>query len=425
MDKHIAKFGDAWWEDFLHESRQLSSPVVFKGALDDGRVAAFRQAVLELLATRAALRERPYGLRVYATGRLLNRDELERFYDCPPLPGESLEAWGGRAFPGMPYGIILNAGEKFHHQLSREIALILAPLFQKVGLPRDGVQFSIFIGDYDKTPLGVHQDLRGENVIHFHVGPGAKTMYLWEPERYRQLTEEEGLAKRDFAALKPYARTFHFEAGDLFFMPEGTFHIGEQSELSIGITVWQYTHTNQAMAKNLHAFLLKQLDGEADDAIVHDPSPPDDARALDAILAKRRLPEEYRGRDYDQLLRLAYLDWRHCLASNAGYRSPPFPREGKASLAPGDRVQAEAPYRMLTRDTTPGRMAVYVRGNKLEMNRHPGLIAMLDQLNQGQACAVAELLGLLDPRWPAKVGLHLLGELLHWRGIRQLDAPTG
>ncbi|AUH52921.1 hypothetical protein CXB49_20090 [Chromobacterium sp. ATCC 53434] len=424
MDKHTPSFSDAWWDGFLHESRHLNNPVVFKGALDESRVAAFRQAVLELLATRAGLRQSPYGFRVYAAGRLLNRDELERFYDCPPQAGESLEAWGERAFPGTPYGIILNAGEKFHHELSREIALMLAPLFQKIGLPRDGVQFSIFIGNYDKTPLGIHQDLRGENVIHFHVGPGAKTMYLWEPERYRRLTEEEGITKRDFAALKPHARTFHFEAGDLFFMPEGTFHIGAQDELSIGITVWQYTHSNQAMFKNLHAFLLKQLDGEPDDAIVHDPSPPDDGGALEPILSARRLPEEYRGRDYDQLMRLAYLDWRHCLASNAGYRSPPFPREKEENLTPADWVRAETPYRILTRETMPGRMAVYVRGNKLEMNRHPGLIAMLDRLNQGRSCAVAELLGLLDPRWPAKVGLHLLNELFHWRGVLKTDPPS-
>ncbi|RBH45232.1 hypothetical protein C3F00_037820, partial [Pseudomonas sp. MWU13-2860] len=64
----------------------------------------------------------------------------------------------------------------------------------------------------------------------------------------------------------------------------------------------------------------------------------------------------------------------HCLASNAGYRNSPFPLEPAAPLTRSDRVQAETPYRILTRDTMPGRMAVYVRGNKLEMNRHPGLI---------------------------------------------------
>ncbi|MEN2427305.1 hypothetical protein [Chromobacterium vaccinii] len=425
MKEQASRFDEAWWEGFLSESRQLSRPVVFKNALDADRIAAFQRAVLDILATLARLRTRRYGFRVYAAGRLLDDDEMNHIYDSPPQAEESVETWSQRVFAGIPFGIILNSGEKFHHDLSREIARMLAPLFDKIGLPREGIQFSIFIGDYDKTPLGIHQDKRGENVIHFHAGPAAKTMYLWEPEQYARLTEEEGIAKRDFAALKPHARTFHFEAGDLFFMPEGTYHIGAQDQLSIGVTVWQYTHTNQALADNLHAFLLKQLDGEPDEAITHDPSPPDDAGALDAILARRRLPEEYRGLDYEQMLRLAYQDWRHCLASNAGYRNSPFPLEPASPLTRSDRVQTEAPYRMLTRDTTPGRMAVYVRGNKLEMNRHPGLIAMLDRLNQGQACAVAELLGLLNPRWPAKIGLHLLGELLHWRGIRQLDAPSG
>ncbi|WP_046155270.1 hypothetical protein [Chromobacterium vaccinii] len=424
MDRHAPNFSDAWWEDFLQESRQLSSPIVFKAALGQSHVVAFRQAVLDILATLANLRTNRYGLRIYAAGRLLGRDEMERIYDNPPQPGESLEDWSGRVFPDTPFGIILNAGEKFHHELSRDIARMLAPLFEKIGLPRDGVQFSIFIGNYDKTPLGIHQDRRGENVIHFHVGPGAKTMYLWDPEQYRGLTEAAGMDKRDFSALRPHARTFHFETGDLFFMPEGTFHIGAQSELSIGITVWQYTHTNQALAESLHAFLLKQIAGPPDEAIVHDPSPPNQAGGLDAVLAARHLPEEYRASNYEQLLRKAYLDWRHCLASNAGYRNSPFPLEPAAPLTRSDRVQAETPYRILTRDTMPGRMAVYVRGNKLEMNRHPGLISLLDRLNQGEACVVADLLGLLDPRWPDKIGLHLLAELLRWRGIRRLDPPS-
>ncbi|WP_168194855.1 cupin domain-containing protein [Chromobacterium phragmitis] len=424
MSEPAPSFSAEWWEVFLKESRQLSCPVVFKGALGQARAALFRQAVLDILATLARLRTARYGLRIYAAGRLLDSDEMNRIYDSPPQAGESLECWSGRVFPQTPFGIILNAGEKFHHGLSCEVAQMLAPLFERVGLPREGVQFSIFIGDYDKTPLGIHQDKRGENVIHLHVGPGAKTMYLWEPEQYRRLTDEQGIPERDFNALKPHARTFRFESGDLFFMPEGTFHIGAQSELSIGITVWQYTHTNQMLADNLHAFLLKQLQAASDGAIVHDPSPPQDTRALDAILAQRRLPDEYRGRDYDQLLRLAYLDWRHCLASNAGYRNPPFPRDDKASLEADDQVLMETPYRILTRDTMPGRMAVYVRGNKLEMNRHSGLIAMLDRLNQNQPCAVAELLELLDPAWPEKIGLHLLGELLRWRGIRRLEPPS-
>ncbi|MEO2217037.1 hypothetical protein ABGV49_08250 [Chromobacterium vaccinii] len=425
MNKRNPSFSDAWWDGFLQESRHLSNPVVFKGALDDGCVASFRQAVLELLATRNRLRERRYGLRVYTEGRLLSRDEMAKFYDRSPLPGETLEAWGERVFPGTSYGIILNSGEKFHHQLSRDVALMLAPLFQKIGLPRDGVQFSIFIGNYDKTPLGIHQDNRGENVIHFHLGPGAKTMYLWDAELYDRLTTDHGITKRDFPALKPYARVFHFEAGDLFFMPEGTFHIGEQNQLSIGLTVWQYTHTNQALAENLHNYLLKQLNCPPDEAIVHDPSPPHDTRALDAILAKRRLPKEFQGLDYDQLLRLAYLDLRYSLASNAGYRTPPSPREARENLAPSDWVQADTPYRIITRETMPGRMAVYVRGNKLEMNHHPGLIAILERLNLGKPCLAAELLGLLDPSWPAKVGLHFLSELHFWYGIHKLEQLSG
>jgi hypothetical protein len=411
-------FSDAWWNDFLLETKQLSAPAVFAKAIAPDRIAFHQKSVLNVVAALCRLRTAQYGFRAYADGRLLDRDEMEGVYDHPPLPGEGLETWTQRVFQDRKFGFIINAGEKFDEAFSQDIALAMAPLLRQAGIPRDGIQFTLFIGNYDKTPLGIHQDIRGENVTHFHVGPGSKLMYVWDKEDYRRLTHEGGLKHRDFPALQPYARKFKIEAGDLFFMPEGTFHIGAQDELSIGITVWQYTHTNTDLARSMlrHAWTqVRPLDA---DAIVHDTRPPHDDTHIDSIVAPHTVPAEYRHLTLEGLVKTAYVDWRHILFSNAGYRNPPFERPQREAFSRDDEVQLDAPYKLLTRRIEgTGKMIVYVRGHRLELNDHPCLADLVERLNDGEVHAVSDLLGLLDKRWSDKVGLYLLSEIHLYRGL--------
>ncbi len=418
-------FSDAWWNEFLLETRQLSAPAVFAKAIEPDRIAFHRQSVLNVVATLFRLRTARYGFRAYVDGRLLDRDEMEKVYDQPPAPGESLEAWCARAFQDRKFGFIINAGEKFDEAFSRDIALALAPLLRQAGIPRDGIQFTLFLGNYDKTPLGIHQDIRGENVTHFHVGPGSKVMYVWDKEDYRRLTNEGGLKHRDFPALKPHAKKFRIEAGDLFFMPEGTFHIGVQDELSIGITVWQYTHTNSDLARSMLRHAWTQVRPIDADAIVHDGTAPDDDTHIDSIVAPQTVPAEYRHLTLEGLVKTAYVDWRHILFSNAGYRNPPFEREQREAFSRDDEVQLDAPYRILTRKIAgTGKMILYIRGHRLELNDHACLVDFVERLNDGEPHPVAELLGLLDERWSDKVGLHLLSEIHRYRGLARRQAAA-
>lgn len=419
-------FSDEWWSEFLRETQHLSAPAAFAKAIAPDRVAFLRQSVLNVVATLCTLRTARYGFRAYADGRLMDRDEMEWVYDHPPLPGEGLQAWAQRVFRDRKFGFIINSGEKFDEAFSQDIALAMAPLLRQAGIPRDGIQFTLFIGNYDKTPLGIHQDNRGESVTHFHVGPGRKVMYVWDKEDYRRLTHEGGLKPRDFQALQPHARKFTIESGDLFYMPEGTYHIGVQDELSIGITVWQYTHTNTDMAWAMLRHVGTQIRPIDGDAIVHDTMPPDVDSHIGSIVAPHTVPLEYRHLTFEAMLKTAYVDWRHILFSNAGYRNRPFERTQREAFSRDDEVQLEAPYKILTRRMAgTGKMMVYVRGHRLELNDHPCLVDFIERLNDGEVHAVPELLGLLDKRWSDKVGLHLLSEIHLYRGlVKRQAAPA-
>ena len=418
-------FSARWWDAFLAESELQSRPRIFRNVLGQQRVTAYREHVLEILRCLARLRSARYGYRVYVDGAKLSDAEMALVYDAPPHDGETLEDWVARVFGERKFGIILNAGEKFVAELSDDVAALLAPLFARIGFPREGVQFSIFIGNYDKTPLGIHQDKRGENVMHFHVGPGDKTMHLWQRDRYKALLEETGLTRDRVDELRAHATRFDFGPGDVFFMPEGEYHIGSQDGLSIGITVWQYNHTNDHLASNLHQMVFRQFDVQPEILIHGDDRPLEDTSGLDDVLAKFRLGPDLAPLCYEDLMRSTYRDWRYCLHSNAGYRNAPFPRKGAPPIDPDGELRCTPPYRILHRRTDDGtKLHVYVRGQRFEMRYFPCVIALVEALNTGRPHRVRDLLRLLDPSWDERIGLHVLQEIHVRHGIEATKVPA-
>lgn len=410
-------FSSAWWEGFLDRTNTLREPAIFRDVLSPGEVGDYNASILEILRILCGLRTSMYGFRVFVEGKLQSADEMDVIYDSPPLASESLKAWVIRVFKGRPFGIIINTGEKFDGALSASIAQKLQPLFQIVGMPRDGVNFTIFIGDYDKTPLGIHQDKRGENVMHFHLGPGRKKMYVWDDPKYQAL-RKQGLSGRDVDGMKAQADVYDFGPGDIFFMPEGTWHIGEQSDLSIGLTVWQYTHTNSHVMSNLHRFLFSKVFAKADAAIQRDTNDIAVSTGLDGMLDLNPVPPQYAALSYEDTLREAYVDWRHGLKSNAGYRGIPFPKPSHFEIEPSQTIRLCLPYEiLLRRRAADSKLNIYVRGHVIELNDLDPLHGLVERLNEGAPIAVADLIADTADVFPPGALTYLLSEFSRFGAI--------
>lgn len=412
-----AAFSSTWWEGFLDRTNAMQEPAIIRDVLTQGEVHDYSASILEILRILCGLRTAMYGFRVYVEGKLQSADEMDVIYDSPPLVSESLKDWVVRVFHGRPFGIIINTGEKFDAALSTSIARKILPLFQIVGMPRDGVNFTIFIGDYDKTPLGIHQDKRGENVMHFHLGPGRKKMYVWDDPKYQSL-RKQGLSGRDVNAMKSQAEVYDFGPGDIFFMPEGTWHIGEQSDLSIGLTVWQYTHTNSHVMSNLHRFIFSKVFAKPDAAIQRDTYDVAVSTALDGILQFNPIPPQYAALSYEDTLREAYVDWRHGLKSNAGYRGIPFPKPSGFEVGPNEIIRLCQPYEiLLRRRAADSKLNVYARGHIIELNDLDPLYGLIERLNGGAPVAVADLIADTAAVFPPGAVTYLLSEFSRFGAI--------
>jgi len=172
-----------------------------------------------------------------------------RILEAPPLEKEELSQWTNRIFGQKKFGIIINDGEVFNTEMNKTLVSIVEPLFNIIGVPLNGICTTYFVGNYGFTPLGIHQDVKGEDVFHFHLGPGAKTMYTWDEHEYKKLSGVDN--NQQIEPLLPYADAYTFHTGDVFYMPWFKYHIGYSAELSLGLTIWLNNLTPQKLVINI------------------------------------------------------------------------------------------------------------------------------------------------------------------------------
>ncbi len=412
-------FNDEWWDTFIKETKNLTQTTVFKNCLTKQDTKEMRNFLVEILRDLSELRTNQYGYRVYEDGVILDDTEMNRIYDSPPLKNEPLEEWVKRTFGNKKFGMIINEGERFNMELSRKMALRTKPLFNKIGFPKEGVNFSIFIGNYGWTPLGIHQDSAGESVIHFHLGPGPKTMYTWNDEEFRELVNVRTYDNHNIQPLLKYANEFKFEEGDLYFMPTGEFHIGHSDKLSLSVTLWQYNHTKFRFARRIHNMIIDQFIKNSEELVTPDTNELNDISGMTDVLSTFEFTDEMNNFSYEELLTDMYRDLRYSIHSNAGYRTSPFPKLDKDSVINmEDMLILNTPFKILYRESNDKKkLYIYTRGNKLSLNNFKCMCDVIDKINTGVVLKASSLLELLDSSWSDDIGLNFLGIIYQNHGI--------
>lgn len=420
MDK-IKKYSGEWWDEFLDRTDHLKKTCVFKDCMTRDETRAFRTNVLEIVRTLAFLRTDKYGYRVYVDGKLLDRDGMSQIYDSPPLPGEDIYKWTERVFKDKKFGMIINLGEKFNLELSQQIAIKTKPYLEKTGFPVDGINFSIFIGNYDKTPLGIHKDPPGQDVMHFHLGPGEKHMYTWGKDQFEDLINNKGYDKKDVEGLLPFSTRFSFNEGDMYFMPEGEYHIGKQDGLSMAITFWRYNHTKGTLVRKLQNVIFSQYLKTNEDLLKPDKNPLTVNDWIDTTLDTIEIPAGLENKSYKELMREAYSDLRYSIHSNAGYRTSPFSKDGDMQFDLDDFIEIEKPFNILYKTSFDNqKLHVYVRGQKVELNNFECIRLFIQEINKGIPIKVRDVIRYLDAEWNENIGIYILNLLYKNHGIKKL-----
>jgi hypothetical protein len=422
------KITAAWWDEFLLKCKNFTETIVIPDVLSDSDCSDMTTMTLDAVREICNRQAGNYDFRFYLGTENMDDEYLKKnIYPFPPLPGETLTTWADRVFPGLKFGIILNYGEKFSPLMAETIGRYASPLLEKIGIPVNGTCITIFIGNYGYTPLGIHQDHKGENVIHFHLGPGGKIMYNWEVEEFKELGGHQNFM--DVEKMVPYATKFPFKKGDIFYMPWNKFHIGYSDELSIGVSLWFNNITRKKMMNKLINSIQLQYTDQEDKTITKPEKDITNLQGFKEIEGLIKYDTDIQHLTVEQFFKHTYKEYMRALYSNGGWRARPLSLEQEVNYNEneyehlrGALVQRVPPFVFhYTVSPDNSKLFVYCRASKIEINYHPELINIIEQLNSGERFVTNDLVAGLAKEWPEEAGLYFLSLLYNKRGIQIID----
>ncbi|WP_153398878.1 hypothetical protein [Chryseobacterium vaccae] len=418
---------DDWWNMFLDKSENLTKTLVLKNVFSNEDSDLLSNEILTVIKHLCRLRTNKYGYRAFIDGKKTDEETLNYIFDNPPLDGEDVTDYAERVFSNKEFGMIINGCEKFSDPLSRKLLKLIAPLLEKKGIPLTGLSVHTFVGNYGYTPIGIHKDNRGENVIHFHLGPGGKEMYNWTDEVYEEINGKEKNEDKKFEELIPYAEKYPFEKGDIYFMPWNKYHLGKTNGLSIGVTLWFNNPPRIKLFESIISSLSKQymIPDEKTQEILEPTKDVYGQESFQEIMDLFKDEENLFDLPFLDLLKLLHDDLKLALFSNAGWKTRTISLSDESLYDVNDylilenkTVKLVEPFKIYYRKSTNNsEIIIFARGSKLKFRYDKGIEAMLDLLNSGKKLNTVELLKALPEQWPASAGLYILSLLYDKRAI--------
>lgn len=218
MTKLDAKFWKTFalkiWEKKPLHIKDVESPL---RDLDAG-------VVFELLVKFADVcrkRQDAEGFKFYVDGTLLHPDEV---LDLLPEPKDgSLQGYHERMHEIFEdYGLVCDELLQVSQDYRGRLIAFTKQLYAHVGFPNRFAEMGLYLGNYKKTPFGVHVD--GCGVFSFPVA-GTKSFRVWDnaygikhPDLDRAFSYKKHLSA---------SKVMTAEAGDMTYWPSSAWHIAE------------------------------------------------------------------------------------------------------------------------------------------------------------------------------------------------------
>lgn len=154
-----------------------------------------------------------------------------------PSPADSsVAAWVRRVtemLQGRAFGLVVDDYQTIDEPVWRRLRDFVRPLYAFTGLPGDQAKAALFLGNYHRTPFGLH---RGRSGNFMFVLDGVKRIRAWPDEFFRG---KEDLTNRlDYARYNDASVVLEGRARDVIYWPSPYWHIGEDAgQLTIAISL--------------------------------------------------------------------------------------------------------------------------------------------------------------------------------------------
>ncbi len=222
------------------------------------------------------------------------------------------------------YGFAINSMEHSDHELWSWERGFLKPLIKEIGINNAGTYNALFVGDYQRTPFGVHFDPEG--VFHIPI-VGQKSMRTWPPEYVEKNPDLKGA--RDYDKHLSGSTLIQADPGQFVYWPSCDWHVGESSTQGLSVSIALSLQVAPTDAEGVPLCSIEELSHshkELKDVDVRSrktiPFDPDNLQGT-----VDRLPREFKvSTQGEEETLLAWLRY----ATALGFETPPVGRKMKA-----------------------------------------------------------------------------------------------
>lgn len=390
----MLKLDDHFWKLFLNETKNFTKPTLIKHILLND-IAILKESLFHTFKTIVNEDDSPYGLWINGENKNDYKDLLKKGINTSGI--EDLDLFCNSFFEDYNYGIIGHHNNAYSDKLAKIFYDYLKPLYHNLGTGLKGVDLNTFIGNYGWTPVGIHQDSVGENVIHFHLGSGLKTMYLWSPNTFQTLNKssfEEKIERADYC--------FIIEPGDLFFMPYGYYHIGYSPEYSVAITTWFCTPPKQIFQRRIFQELGKDFISASQDMTSFRTSFSEENTIENFFHEsfKELSYSPYANLTFREVIKLKIKRHIFSLESSLFYTSPMMLLNRKDTNISDKTIFQIDPYFLIRYFTHKEsfQIFIFVRGHEIKMDYDEQILHIIDRLNNTNPFSIYELKQIFNDR---------------------------
>ncbi len=325
-----------------------------------------------------------------------------------------------RHLHGRRHALVVASFHAYGPALWNRERAFYAPLWQRVGIPMTTALTTLFHGNYEHSPVGVHKDRYG---TFMYVLSGRKRMRLWAERPW----SHDASTVVDYARHLDSSIAAEAEAGQLLYWPSSYFHVGENvgdeaaTSVNVGVpreerrmdqeTVALIADTPAAELGDVPGYLATVLP-EVDAPLFTDGLAAEAPQALRDGLRHvvSRLQTAWEGRRRHELTLNRY--------TAEGFQPAPAPRP-RRRLSTGDRLRRQPEAAVLWCRLTETTALCSANGYTAHTTTSPAAVAtLLDLLDRGPA-TVGELREAVAADQRDDVG-DLLDELWAFRAV-ELD----
>lgn len=320
--------------------------------------------------------------------------EVHRY--MPEAGDRSLEQYVARLagiLGGRRFGVRLEDYTTFDDPTWFRLRNFLRPYFDVIGIPAKPTNIVLFLGDYARTPFGIHQDFHETFVF---VLAGRKRFRTW-PAGY--FDEDQNITgSLTYDAFLDDATTVEGGPGDVLYWPADHWHVGEGAagfavSLSMAVTPGSRFGSPLEFFQRAWSEAGERLGAsgrKSGQALVLAPralaaSSRGISRAVEA--ARLSLEKAIAGSTLEDAVKSAWLD----CATSLGIENPPRPLPWQ-TLKDGDLLCGDPLYPVVSLPARDGRMICSANGHSFTIAAHPGIRRMLGELNTGRARRVKDLI---------------------------------